>query len=225
MYMQILYNLHVQTLTRKFGNTEIRAAPQHKHLGIIQSNIRTKPVEISTIVQSLRGIFLSLTSCGLHPNGLNPISGMKLYMSTVLPKALYACELWNDISVSNMSKLEIAHRVCVKYAQGLPKLTRTDVALGLVGNSSIEAYIDLQKLYFLGTLCNADNKFIVKYLFLLRLVQYHYLSKTYLVYRILQKYSKLSSSGSLFFRSGFQIIAQRKLGFDLTIRKYNPSSK
>ena len=38
-------------------------------------------------------------------------------------------------------------------------------------------------------------------------------------------YSKLSSSGSLFFRSGFQIIAQSKLGFDLTIRKYNPSSK
>ena len=38
-------------------------------------------------------------------------------------------------------------------------------------------------------------------------------------------YSKLSSSGSLFFRSGFQIIAHSKLGFDLTIRKYNPSSK
>ena len=38
-------------------------------------------------------------------------------------------------------------------------------------------------------------------------------------------YSKLSSSGSLFFRSGFQIIAHSKLGYDLTIRKYNPSSK
>ena len=42
---------------------------------------------------------------------------------------------------------------------------------------------------------------------------------------IQQIYSKLSSSGSLFFRSGFQIIAHSKLGFDLTIRKYNPSSK
>ena len=39
------------------------------------------------------------------------------------------------------------------------------------------------------------------------------------------RYSKLSSSGSLFFRSGFKIIAHSKLGFDLTIRKYNPSSK
>ena len=72
-----------------------------------------------------------------------------------------------------MSKLEIAHRFCVKYAQELPKLTRTDVALGLVGISSIEAYIDLQNLYFLGALCNADNNFFVKYLFLLRLFQYH----------------------------------------------------
>ena len=40
-----------------------------------------------------------------------------------------------------------------------------------------------------------------------------------------EKYNKLSSSGSLFFLSGFQIIAQSKLGYDLTIRKYNPSSK
>ena len=72
-----------------------------------------------------------------------------------------------------MSKLEIAHSFSVKYAQGLPKLTRTDVALGLVGISYIEAYIALQKLYFLGTLCNADNNFIVKYLLLLRLFQYH----------------------------------------------------
>ena len=31
--------------------------------------------------------------------------------------------------------------------------------------------------------------------------------------------------GQFFFRSGFQIIAHSKLGFDLTIRKYNPSSK
>ena len=38
-------------------------------------------------------------------------------------------------------------------------------------------------------------------------------------------YSKLSSSGSLLFRSGFKIIAQSKLGFNLTIKKYNPSSK
>ena len=117
----------------------------------------TKPVEISSVVQSLRGTFLSLTSCGLHPNGLNPISGMKLYISAVLPKALYACELWDDISITNLSKLEIAHRFCVKYSKGLPKLTRTDIALGLVGISSIEAYTDLQKLYFLGTLCNADS--------------------------------------------------------------------
>ena len=209
--MIIIYNVsrRIETDIRswKFGNTEIRAAPQHKHLGVIQSNIRTKPVEISTIVQSLRGTFLSLTSCGLHPNGLNPISGMKLYISTVLSKALYACELWNDISVSNMSKLETAHRFCVKYAQGLPKLTRTDVALGLVGISSIEAYIDLQKLYFLGTLCNADNNFIVKYLFLLRLFQYHLCdTKPQIgfikdIYRILQKYS-LQNSISEFYSSG-----------------------
>ena len=84
---------------------------------------------------------------------------------------------------------------------------RTDVALGLVGMSSIEAYIDLQKLYFLGTLCNADNNFIVKYLFLLRLFQYHLCDTKPQIgfikdmYRILQKYS-LQNSISEFYSSG-----------------------
>ena len=191
----------------KFGDTAIHEVRQHKHLGVIQSNTMTKPVEISSVVQSLRGTFLSFTSCGLHPNGLNPISGMKLYISAVLPKALYACELLNDISITNLSKLEIAHRFCVKYSQGLPKLTRTDIALGLVGISSIEAYIDLQKLYFLGTLCNADSNFIVKYLFLLRLFQYKLcgtkVQKGFVkdLYRILQKYSLLNNINE-FYSSG-----------------------
>ena len=53
------------------------------------------------------------------------------------------------------------------------------------------------------------------------------------IYRILTDYDKLHCydtvnylvPGHFFFRSGFQIIAHSKLGYDLTIRKYNPSSK
>ena len=120
---------------------------------------------------------------------------MKLYTSAVLPKALYACELWNGLSITSIFKHEIAHRFCVKFSRGLLNLTRTDIALELIGISSTEAYIDLQKLYFSGTLCSADPSFTVKYLFLLRLFQYQ--SKATKVrirfipdlYRILQKYS------------------------------------
>ena len=104
--------------------------------------------------------------------GINSISAMKLYSSIVLLKALYSCELWNNINTTAMSQLVIAHRFCIKFCQGLPKLTRTDIVLGLVGLSSIEAHIDMQKLNILGTLCRADSSLIAKYLFTSRLHQY-----------------------------------------------------
>ena len=155
-----------------FGEGEILQSTQHKHLGVVQTQSLRQPGDISAILRTLRGTFLSLTTCGLHPNGINPISAMKLYTSVVLPKALYSCELWNNINSKAMSELEIAHRFCIKFCQGLPKLTRTDVALGLIGISSLEAYIDMQKLNFLGILCRADSTFIVKYLFIYRLHQF-----------------------------------------------------
>ena len=60
-------------------------------------------------------------------------------------------------------------------------------------------------------------------LYITHIITLHTLYITHII--TFHTYSKLSSSGSLFFRSGFQIIAHSKLGFDLTIKKYNPSSK
>ena len=94
-----------------------------------------------------------------------------------------------------MLKLEVAHRFCVKFAQGLPKMTRTDIALGMLGVSALETYIDMRKLNFLGILCRSNPVFIVKTLFMIRLFQYQ--CKTTKVHRgfipdivrILYKYS------------------------------------
>ena len=120
------------------------------------------PGDIASVVHSLRGTFLSLQSWGVHSGGMNPISSMKLYTSVVLPRALFGCEMWSSISRASMLKLEVAHRFCVKFAQGFPKLTRTDTALGMLGVSSLETYIDMQKLNFLGVLCRSNPVFHCK---------------------------------------------------------------
>ena len=132
----IVYNekkLRIEANLRswKFGDTVIHEVKQHKHLGVIQSSTMIQPGEINSVVQSLRGTRLSLTNCGLHHNGIHAISGMKLYTSAVLPKARYSYELWNGVSSTSISI--IARRFCVKFSQGLPKLTRTYIALGLEG--------------------------------------------------------------------------------------------
>ena len=114
-----------------FGGGEILQTAHHKHLGVVQTQASRQPGDISAVLRTLRGTFLSLATCGLHAYGINPISAtcMKLYASIVLPKALYSCELWNNINTTAMSQLEIAHRFCITFCQGLPKLTRTDTVL------------------------------------------------------------------------------------------------
>ena len=64
-----------------------------------------------------------------------------------LPNALFACELWNSVSASDMAKLESTHHMCLKHAQNhLPHLTRSDMVTGLLGFTSIQAHIDTLKL-------------------------------------------------------------------------------
>ena len=77
---------------------------------------------------------------------------MKIYEHIVLPRILYACELWTDLTVNEMRMLESAHRYCIKYIQGFHPRTRTDICLPMVGCANIEAYIDKKKLLFLRRL-------------------------------------------------------------------------
>ena len=69
-------------------------------------------------------------------------------------------------------KINVVHQFCLKRAQGLPFTTRSDMVLGLVGATSLHAYIDSQKLLFLGTLCRVSPNEVCYRHYLLRLFQY-----------------------------------------------------
>ena len=49
----------------------------------------------------------------------------------VLPKALFGCELWHNMSRSDMRQLEIAHHFCLKHSHGLQHDTRSDMVEGM----------------------------------------------------------------------------------------------
>ena len=58
---------------------------------------------------------MALINIGLHPNGLHPCTSFKMYKSIVLPRAMYGCELWSNITQSRSVKLEQAcARACVR---------------------------------------------------------------------------------------------------------------
>ena len=136
---------------------------------------------------------MSITGMVSGSTGPNPSTAMKLYRSCVLPRALFGCELWNDMTDTVHKKLEVAHHFCLKRAQGLPFTTRSDMVLGLVGATSLHAYIDSQKLLFLGTLCRVPPNEVCYKLYLLRLFQYDICNTTHLgfvsdIHLILDKY-------------------------------------
>ena len=140
----------------------------------MQSSSGKQPFDVDHLQQSIRGTYLSITGLLNSNTGLNPITAFKLYRSCVLPRSLFGCELWNDISVASCKKIETAHHFCLKRAQGLQFNTRSDMVLGLLGATSLQAYIDMQKLLFFGTLCRAPTYFLCNSLFLLRLQQYEW---------------------------------------------------
>ena len=89
----------------------------------------------------------------------------------MLPRALFGCDLWNNINNTDMMHLEATHHYCLKRIQSLPHFTRSDMVTGLLGFTTLEAYIDYQKLSFLGTLCRLKPDNIAFKVFLHRLYQ------------------------------------------------------
>ena len=145
-------------------------------------------------ISKLLGTYFSIMNCGIHENGISPLTSFKLYRSLVLPKALYGCELWSDLSQSQLLRLERSHRFCIKSIQNVSLVTRTDVALSMLGCFPLIREIDYRKLTFFGQVCNLPSTFLAKDIFLNRPVRFKhdpYRKQGYLpdIYRIFEKYN------------------------------------
>ena len=151
---------------------------------------------ITSASTKLKGTLLSLSNCGLHEDGLNPLTARYLYKSIILPKALYGCELWNNLSPKQLSMLELAHRFCAKYMQSLPKRTNTDFVMALLDYNGIVYEIEYRKLIFFRQLCCLPTDYTVKDIFLHRLLNFDNqicYQRGFIpdIHRILGKYSLL----------------------------------
>ena len=104
--------------------------------------------------RTLRASAASVLRFGIHPAIMNPIVCAKIVRQICFAKALYGCEIWGHISDTEILMLERAQRYICKTIQGLPKLTRTDMCLSLLGWKPIHAIISEKKLLFFGQICN-----------------------------------------------------------------------
>ena len=102
-----------------------------------------------------------------------------------------------------MRHLETTHHFCLKRIQNLLRSTGSDMVKGMVGFTSIQTYIDMHTLLFLGSLCRLQPEDTWFKLFIHRLYRHHTattrLSKGFItdIVFILHKYKLIISLKNL----------------------------
>lgn len=176
------------------GNDVVVEKTEYVHLGVICDKYMCDDDNVKQCNSKLRSTYLSLNSYGLGSCDLHPITSNKLYNILAVPKALYGCELWNGLSNTQLITIERGHRFCIKVMQGLSYRTRTDIALGVIGEKSLQTEIDRRKLIYFGQLCALPNDCRMKDVFINRLIHYEanpVRKRGFVpdIYRLLSKYS------------------------------------
>ena len=151
------------------GNDELCEGVEYKHLGITVSKDMKVKRNMSESASNSRKTFFGLVSSGFREMHLHRLTLKRIYESIVLPRALYRCELWSNLSQSDSLLLERSHRLCIKTMQNMDRNTRTCVALSLFGTSSLHYVIHKRKLTLFGQLCRLDTFYAAKQFFLFRI--------------------------------------------------------
>ena len=144
-----------------------------KHVGIVLEHGFNSTERTISACRSIKSTSMSIIKQGIHPSVLNPVVCSKIILQLCYTKALYGCELWNNLTNNEKLLLERAHRYVCKYVQGLPKLTRSDKCTTLLGWTTIVGYIDTKKLLFVGRIINMPSKLLPRQVFLTRLMLFY----------------------------------------------------
>ena len=137
-------------MSKEFERKPTRKSNRYSHT-VCSKSLSTK-VNIQDACTKLRGTYFSVVNGGIDVTSGNPIIARTIYETTVLPKALYGCELWNTYSKQDSNNLEKAHRFCVKHMQQILKSTSTYFSLSCINLVTIETFINFKKLQLLGQL-------------------------------------------------------------------------
>ena len=109
------------------GTSPLAESDNYKHLGVICDRRSMTSPCVKECCDKIRGTFFSLVNYGFNDDGLQPMTCKHIYNAVVVPKALYGSECWPPLSKTDVLTLERAHRLCLKYIQGLSARTSTDI--------------------------------------------------------------------------------------------------
>ncbi|CAG2231536.1 unnamed protein product [Mytilus edulis] len=149
----------------KLGNTKIACKTDTIYAGTLITNNNKTFERTKNSAKKLKKNLHSLYSAGVNPKGLTPITNTLIWKRFVLPTALYSCEVWGQLSNSEIELLERTQRYVARYIQCMDKYSPTDSTTSNLGLWSLEAVIDKFKLLFFGRLCRSKSGTTHKKLF------------------------------------------------------------
>jgi hypothetical protein len=149
----------------KLYDQAIEKVSSCSHVGITLNSSKHTADRTVNVINKMRGGLMSIIGHGVQLPELSCITSVKLYKSIVLPRSLYGSELWYRLTSDDISKLEVAHRFCLKYIQSFPRRTRTIIVHNMSKCFSVESYINRKKLLFFGRLCRLDSLKLAKKVF------------------------------------------------------------
>ncbi|KAK6186686.1 hypothetical protein SNE40_005971 [Patella caerulea] len=154
-------------------NHELPIVSTVKHVGITLSDTFKSKDRTIGACRAIRSGVTVLAKSGVHQDGLNPLISAKLIKQCVYAKALYGCQLWNNLTREEIAMLERAQHFACKYVLGLNLRTRSDMCTSLLGWGSLESYIDERKLFFFGHILNMNPKYLPRSILITRLLEYN----------------------------------------------------
>ena len=154
------------------GNAQLREESTTNHLGILQDTSLKSVKRTRASIQKGRNAFHAMIGYGVKPLGMNPITAISLYRKIILTSVLYGCEIWNNLSTTEINKIDKFQRYIVKRVQGLPVRTRTDMCESMLGLHPLSSEITIRKLLFLHKIISLPSDSICQMIFLRKLYLY-----------------------------------------------------
>lgn len=214
------------------GPDPIPFANGYKHLGVKCDNVLSSSESMRDACNKLRGTYLNICNIGIDPEHFSAKTLSHIYSSTIVPKAIYGCELWNNYSKHDENQLNLAHKFCIKHMQGFNKSMSTNYSLCTINCTSISDMIDIKKLSFFGQLCRLDPKYLIKEIFNNRLIRFLNVDKQTLgfipdVYTLIVKYNLMDylwsyiDNGIFPSKNQWKVILQRHIVQQIKNDTYN----
>ncbi len=143
----------------------------HDHVGVTLYAALNVSDRSTRVVSKLRGGLMSIAGRSIDIKSISCVTATDLYNYIVIQSVLYGCELWSNLNNTDIERMEVGHRFCLKFIQSVPCRSCSVLVESMANSYSIRVMTNVKKLLFLGRLCRLQCDILAKPVFMERLFQ------------------------------------------------------